>query len=513
MALLRRMSPALLVLLVILVARIPFLLIHPLQEDAYITLRSARHLAEAGDLSFNLHEHFPGTTSLLYPLLIALLDLVLRSFMIPGLQLVETLCVAAAAYLAARALSPPGAQQRLVWLLSGCWPMALLMSYIGMETALLLLALSGCIYALARAGHATLFAACLLLLPLLRPDAVAYALIFLAAMFLLDRPAAWRGAGALIAGILILLAGTRITTGSFLSATAHAKQIAYHPDHSAAAVLGRVRDLFLGQSFLLPVATTYLARFSPLLFVIVTAAFAWWMMRARTRRERILAGALALATVAVPMAYAVGGVIFAWYLYPANWIAATVTIAVGVRILAASRFRLAAGLAAGLVWIALAGVQWSKALTSATEDYHFRGDIGRYLGEISNGQGTVFLEPAGLIPYYSGLRTVDEVGLVSPRITSFMQRDPVAWWFDYVRAQQPDYIVERQSFEHYETFQKYTLTPAQQQWFNAHYVLIRRAHYVPAEYHPSPLLRRVFALSRMEDYLVYQRRDRARAGQ
>ncbi len=503
---LAQLRPALLLALLIVLVRIPFLLIHPLLEDSFITFRAAQHLAEAGDFSFNLHQHFPGTTSLLYPVLVAGLDLLLHSYMIVGVQILGTCCVMGASYLAAAALCPPGAQQRIAWLLSACWPIALVMSYNDMETPVLLLALAGCIYALAREGHQTVFAISILLLPLLRPDAIAYGALFCAAMFLLDRRTAWRGTTALAAGVILLLLGTRWTTGQYIPSTAHAKEIAYHPAHTAAAVISRMRDLFLGQSFLLPIPTTFLARLAPLVFAVVAAAFAVWFVLARTRRERVLGVTLAAATVLIPLAYAIGGVIFAWYLYPANWIAASLMIAVAVRLLARQRFRVAAGCAAAIVWAALGAMQWTKAFANATEDYHFRGDVGRYLGEVSHHQGALFLEPAGLIPYYSGLNTVDEVGLVSPSITRYMQRDPVGWWFDYVAAERPDYIVQRQSFEHYQIFQNYTLTPAQQQWFNSHYVLIRRTHYAPAAYHSSPMLRRIFALSPMEDYLVYQRR-------
>src|ERR1700754_1055351 len=86
-----RARPAWLALVLIVLVRIPFLLIHPLQEDAYITFRAAQHLTEYGDFSFNLHQHFPGTTSLLYPLIVAAIDMVVRShMMILGVQLFGT---------------------------------------------------------------------------------------------------------------------------------------------------------------------------------------------------------------------------------------------------------------------------------------------------------------------------------------------------------------------------------------------------------------------------------------
>jgi hypothetical protein len=494
----------------IVLLRIPFLLVHPLQEDAYITFRAARHLAEYGDFSFNLHQHFPGTTSLLYPLIVAAIDLLSRSYMALGIQLFGTLSIAGACWFIARALCDRPAEQRIVWLLTACWPIALVMSYTGMETPLLALALGTAIFALARESHWTLFAASMLLLPLIRPDAIAYGLIFCAAMFLIDRRAAVLGTAALAAGCGLFLLGTRVTTGHFLPTTARAKEIAYHPDHGAAAVAGRMHDLFLGHSFLLPTPTNYLIKLSPLVLIVVVGALVLAFRDARSRRERIVLATLAFATIAIPLAYAYGGVLFSWYLYPANWIAAAVAIAVLVRIISRSRFRAAGVTLLAVVWMGLVFMQWTKALAASTQDYHYRGDIGRYLATISHGQGTLFLEPAGLIPYFSGLRTDDEIGLVSSRVTDYMQRDPGAWWFDYVAAEHPDYIVERQSFDQYRTIEGYTLTPDQQRWFAAHYQLLRRVHYVPATYHPSPLLQKILAMGPIEDYLIYGRRDRAR---
>ena len=496
-----------LVLLVIALVRIPFLLIHPLQEDAYITFRAARHLAENGDFSFNLHQHFPGTTSLLYPLIVAAIDLMLHRFMILGVQIFGTLCIAAASYLIAAALCSNMREQRAVWLLTACWPIALVMSYTGMETSLLALVLAAALFALARGSHWTLFAVTVLLLPLVRPDAVAYGLLFCSAMFFINRRAALRGTLALAVGCGLFLLGTRVTTGHFLPATARAKEIAYHPSHSLAAVAARVHDLFLGQSFLLPTPTTYLVKLSPIVLIVVVIAFVLAFRFARSRRERVVLGMLVVASITIPLAYAYGGVVFAWYLFPANWLAIAVTIAVAVRMVMRFRFRMVSAALLAIIWLGLIFMQWTKALAASTEDYHYRGDIGRYLASLSHGQGTLFLEPAGLIPYFSGLRTDDEVGLVSSRVTDFMKQDPVAWWFDYVAGVQPDYIVQRQSFDHYRTFENYTLTPDQQRWFAAHYQLIRRVHYVPATYHRSHLLQRILAMGPLEDYLIYQRRD------
>src|ERR1700752_1777545 len=109
-----RAWPAWLVLVLIVLVRIPFLLVHPLQEDAYITFRAAQHLAEYGDFSFNLHQHFPGTTSLLSPLIVAAIDRHCPSYMIRGVQLFATLCIAGACWFVARALCSRPAEQCIV---------------------------------------------------------------------------------------------------------------------------------------------------------------------------------------------------------------------------------------------------------------------------------------------------------------------------------------------------------------------------------------------------------------
>jgi hypothetical protein len=497
-----------LIVAVIILVRIPFLLLHALQEDAYITLGSARHLAEQGDFSFNLHQHFPGTASLLYPLFVAAIDLLSPRVVVVGEQIFGIVCIAAGCWFITRALCTDLAQQRTAWLLTACWPIALVMSYSGTEAPLLALVLGICIFALARPGHSILFAAGILLLPLVRPDAIAYALLFCIAMFLLDRRAAFGGVAALAGGCGLFLSASRITSGHLLPTSIRATEIAYHPGHDLSSIIDRLTELFFDRSFLVPTSDSYyLIRLSPVFLLFAIAAFALAFHLWRGRRERIVLGTLAIATVLLPLAYAYNGVLVSRYLYPANWIAATVAIVVLIRLLMTGTFRIAGAALLAIIWIALIFLQWTNALATSARVYHYRGDIGRYLAAISHGRGTLFLEPAGIIPYLSGLSADDETAVVSPRIVGFMERNPDSWWFDYVSTAKPDYIVQRASFDEYRTAEDYTLTPDQQSWFQQHYKLLRRAHYAPATYHPSPFLQKILALAPIEDYLIFARRD------
>jgi hypothetical protein len=375
------------ILLFIFLVRIPFLVIHHVQEDAYITFRTARHIAEQGDFSYNLHQHFPATTSLLYPFIVAAIDLVLHRWMVPGVQLLGTACVALASYLAARSLCQDTGERRAAWVLLACWPVSLLVSYTGMETPLLLLALGMAMYAFRQPDRAALFAGSMLLLPLIRPEAAAYGIVFCAAMFFVARRVAWLGSAALAAGTGLLLLGNRIATGAFLPTTMRAKEIAYHPSHSFTAVLDRVQEIFFHQSFLLPVSTSYLTRLSPLLLLFAVVIFVVAFRKSGERRERMLLCALATLVIAVPIAYAAGGVIFDWYLYPANWLTMVVFVTVLVR-------RLGIG-CDGLAWACRSAVDTfaGRVDTGLSLPWRYRPVSGRaqsWTGDVVSGARRIY---------------------------------------------------------------------------------------------------------------------------
>lgn len=495
-----------LVVLGLFLLRIPYLLIHHIQEDAFITFRTALHLAYNGQLSYNLGQHFPATTSMLYPLLLAGLARISGDHFILVAQLLATAAVIFGSYLVARCFAATLWERRLFWILLGSWPVSLVVSYTGMETPFLLAAFGMTIFAMRHPNRVWLFCSGIALLPLIRPDAVAYAVVFCAAMFLIQRRTALLGSASLTASLLLLTVFYRWTSGSYLPTTMSAKLNAYRPSHTPAAVLGRVFDLLFRHSFLLPVSTTYIDRFAPLMFLALCVGLYLALRRARSKTERVAIAAMAAVALMVPLAYGWGGVLFDWYLYPPNWLALVVILVGTVPLLVERRSRVIGISLTGVLWLSFAGIQWARSLAASTQDFHYRADIGRFLQDVAHGRGRLFLEPAGYIPYYSGLWTADEVGLVAPDVTPYIQHDRGHWWIDYVKDRRPDYIVERESFAHYQTFDGQTLTPAQQAWFNGHYRLIRRTSYNPALYHPSPILQRILRMGPMPDYLVFEKR-------
>jgi len=53
----------------------------------------------------------------------------------------------------------------------------------------------------------------------------------------------------------------------------------------------------------------------------------------------------------------------------------------------------------------------------------------------------ILLEPAGYVPYFSGLKTIDEVGLVDKEVQSEIKKDKPNYWINTVKNRQPKYLL------------------------------------------------------------------------
>ncbi len=176
----------------------------------------------------------------------------------------------------------------------------------------------------------------------------------------------------------------------------------------------------------------------PLAVVGLPAALAglWTLGRRRAWSPTL---AFSVAGLAVLAAYVAFGVpYFGWYfvLPVAAWAVAAAT---GLPSVTRSR----------LVWAALGVYVLSDAPylanlyvgRNAAEAGLFVPAADR-LAAHSGGRGTVFLEPIGHIGYRTGLRVIDEVGLVSPDVPR-RRKAGAGWYGDVIRERRPEYLVVR----------------------------------------------------------------------
>jgi len=491
--------------------RLPFFATHHIQEDAYITFRSAFRWADIGDYSYNPGAHTPGVTSAIYGPIVALLRLVFHSHALAAVSVFNTMVVLAAAWLLAAAFLPAGHKRFWSWTLMAASPPALLLSYCGMETALVICLIAALAFTVARIPESPLTLLAFLLAPLVRPDAIAFSIFFLAALFWINRKRALLATAATLAGLALLFAIQRLTTGSFYPATMRAKEISAQPSHAIADVLHRLALVYIHRSIFTPVDTKFLEPLS-FIFTVLAAALATAVAPALPRQLRALRitwAASAGSMLVIPAIYAWGGVLFPWYTWPCCWLALCALVlvaALGYNSHNSRALRWTTLTCVATLWIALAALRWSVSFNDGTQLYHYRADVGRWLHQQAAPTDTLFLEPAGYIPFFAGLSTTDEVGIVSPEILSYKQSSPDDWWFQFVSQQQPTWLVDRDDMRHYETYQHQQLSPEQIAWFTQHYELVREFHYDPAQYAQPGWQLRLLQHGSHADFLVYRLR-------
>jgi hypothetical protein len=416
------------------------------QDDAFISFRYARNLVDGHGLVYNPGERVEGYTNFLWTLLLALalaLDL-------DPLQASRVLGIACGAALVlwtwrtAEAVVGARPGLRLVAaLLTALSPPLLLESAMGLETALFaLLVLVGCQRAaveLARPGafpgHALVFAAA----ALTRPEGVLLYALALAGIALphLRRPA------ALLPGL------ARSALVFALPVAAHlAWRLHYYghpfPNTFYAKAGGGLENARLGLEYLANLLRS-LGFLPPLLACLACA-------RAGSPALRAL-----LCVTAGQVAYvvAVGGDFKPTYRFfvpilAPLWLLAAAGLAVLVDLAArlrpgAERAAAALACAAGIAGAAALPLSFSDTFELARQRRDavsdpIRREIAAWFRENTPPGETLVMASAGLVPYYSGVRTIDMWGLTDPVIARSPQLgDP---WPGHQRSH-PRYLLER----------------------------------------------------------------------
>jgi hypothetical protein len=495
-----------LLFLLAFLARIPFYATHHIQEDAYITFRAAFHLADFGQYSYNLGGRASGVTSVLYGPMIAGVRLLFGAHAIAAVSVLNTLLFLAGAALLSCAWFTEWRERLLLFAGISMLPVGLMISYADMEIPLQVVLFCAAIFTLQRGRPNWITLAAILLLPLVRPDAIAYSLILSVLVLTFNKAKGILAFGCSFAGVGLMLLFNKITTGAFLTATMRAKEVAYHPDHSFHGILNSAHFVLLAHGYLLPFESKYLDPLSALFTVVVLAGcvLALWLARGQIITLRLLLACFA-AGVLIPGAYILGGVLFPWYFWTCTWLCFSLTCFVLVRatFAAGGRSRVFLLVALAIVWVSADGAQWLISRNIGLQEYHYRAGVGRWLHTVARPTDTLELEPAGYIPFFSGLKTYDEVGLVSPLVVQYRTRYGGAWYMDFLKREHPDWLVERANMSRHITMDEIHLSPQDTLWFDTHYTLARHFHYSAANYLPPGLLLKLMKNGTHPDYYVY----------
>jgi hypothetical protein len=423
-------------------------------EDYLITFRHSQNLAEGKGLVFNPPERIHGFTSPLGTLLPALCHWVSGSasylvalwwFRVPCI-----LAFAGAGVLVLRSLPTDEPGARWQWLALALLylvePKSVIFTTNGMETAFMLLWLGWALW-LFRQGWAEHWLAvglCWAGLMWTRPDSPLY-IASLSVAVLAFGPGPWRKTlaglvkSALVCTIVYLpwFVWAWLYYGSPLPHTVVAKSNldAGQWDHVLER-LGELPSLYFvkGAMMFLPTYPSvgldgWLPGTVPVAFAVAVFASCYWLVPVPDPLGRLASLSFALMVVGMHFYR----LIFTWYMPPVALLG-TVAVVRGVFVLArrlgeasapsapprigllpALGFALLLALALDRL-VLLGQLSFQLRVLQTEIEMPHRAQIGLWLKEHSKPGDSVYMEPLGYIGYFSGLRAMDAVGLVSPGV-------------------------------------------------------------------------------------------------
>lgn len=461
----------LVILLLAFLARLAVLLTGATEEDAYITLRYAANIAHGLGFVYNAGEPVLGVTTPLYTLWLALLLHLHMNGLLGGklLGIGCDLLTCIGVYNLACAWKRQGVGLAAA-LAVALFPLNLTWAAKGMEVGPVAAAVvwSFAFQALGREMAAWL---CVALLVLLRVDGAVLALFLLGDALVRQKRLPWRGLLLFLGLLLPWFVYSTLTFGSPLPTSVSAKLIVYSRESG-----GRFPELmpFLKLQLFHP--------FEGFMSLGVLLAVGRTLLKWLPETPTSLAQPVALASLLwMGVYYATMALspvfLFGWYFVPPSpilYLWGFMGWAQSTQRWVGRLFTQSAPLLVSIAGLVLALISLPQTVLSLKKaqavEQKLRIPIGFWLRAHASPNQTVLLEPIGYIGYFSGVRVLDTVGLVSPQVLPYYAArypSPLhAIWAHF----HPDFVLlragERESLFRYEA----TL-PASQR-LAAHYTLV-----------------------------------------
>ena len=154
-------------------------------------------------------------------------------------------------------------------------------------------------------------------------------------------------------------------------------------------------------------------------------------------------------------------------------------------------------------------VQFAVLKNIGFQENSYRSVIGKDIFQMSENheKDTLFLEPAGYIPYYAKIKTYDTVGLSSQLIRGFRDKDNNSrWWLDFIELKKPTFILDRSSlFGGYSHDGEYSFTKTELEWFKNNYKLVKKYNYHEYVEKYSGSLEKFYKLGNHASYFLYKK--------
>ena len=429
--------PLLAVVFTVLV-KLLFLLTHHIQEDAFITWRVAQNLLDYGVIGFNGETKISASTTHLYVFVSYVFNLIFgkENFIYP-LLIFNSLLFTIGSYFLSKLILENPVHQAIFIFLFGILPPSIKISILGMEYGILFFLEMALLYFGFKQNKIWAQILFPILILFTRIDTV----IFLGVVFLVDiiwnKKVRWFYILGGMLGVAVLMSFNWFYFGELVNNTIVAKSVTYAKNMSLA---------LQWKYFLMNYGNFWgmlklPGDFNPFTILVLVFEFlAFLYIVSKKESKNLFIWIIFLFGWTKQLIFISQRSYFDWY----YWVPQILLFAVIlVFVLEQKTYK--------LWWISLliifyilpmAAFQTIHSIATGNGEWNYRRSIGLFLKDYEKDKNQyILLEPAGYIPYFSGLKAIDEVGLVDKEIQTEIKKDKANYWKNTVEKRKPKYLL------------------------------------------------------------------------
>ena len=415
-----------------------FLLTHHIQEDAFITWRVAQNLLDYGVIGFNGETKISASTTHLYVFVSYVFNLIFgkENFIYP-LLIFNSLLFTIGGYFLSKLILENPVHQAIFIFLFGILPPSIKISILGMEYGILFFLEMALLYFGFKQNKIWAQILFPILILFTRIDTV----IFLGVVFLVDiiwnKKIRWFYILGGILGVAVLMSFNWFYFGELVNNTIVAKSVTYAKNMSLA---------LQWKYFLMNYGNFWgmlklPGDFNPFTILVLVFEFlAFLYIVSKKESKNLFIWIIFLFGWTKQLIFISQRSYFDWY----YWVPQILLFAVIlVFVLEQKTYK--------FWWISLliifyilpmAAFQTIHSIATGNGEWNYRRSIGLFLKDYEKDKNQyILLEPAGYIPYFSGLKAIDEVGLVDKEIQSEIKKDKANYWKNTVEKRKPKYLL------------------------------------------------------------------------
>lgn len=477
----------------VILLKIPFFFTRHIQEDAFITWRVAQNLLDYGVIGFNGETKISASTTHLYVFVSWLFNALFgkENFIYP-LLMFNTILFSIGSLWLGRMLGLAGKNLGIFIVLFGLLPPSIKIGILGMEYGILFFLEMGFLYFALHKNKDWAKYIFPMLIMFTRIDTV----IFLGVAFLVHWVMSKRFdvkicIGGLI-GLVFCLGFNQLYFYEWVNNTLVAKKIAYQTQET-------FNEKLQNWWYNLPHFWSMLKLpgqnpFFWLVFVFEITAFVLLMKKLKGQAKEMLIIVFAFSLVK-SIVFLTQKSYFDWY-YWVPQILMFVPVLLLVLLQTKRKLLWLSAISAFYIFPMIA-FQAVHSIATGNGEWNYRRGIGLFLGQYEKDKNQwIFLEPAGYVPYFSGLKTIDEVGLVDKGVQQEIIHHGNDFRYYTVKNRKPKYVLSYTDL----------FDDKHADYYKSHYRLIKEFRIEKSLSSPYPILEKIYRLKPSgTDYNLYER--------